>query len=269
MKMYEVGGCVRDEILGLPSKDIDFSVVFDDGDLYQMADIPTRLRPTPFEWMVQELKRMGFEIFLETPEHLTARARFPRGDVSALPAGLVLYSLMTVTADFVLARKESAYSDGRRPDKVEPGTLLDDLARRDFTMNAIAKEPGSPVGNGYYDPFNGIDDISHRLIRCVGDPVERITEDALRAVRALRFAVTKGFKIEGELQKVLLFNENVFDLIETKIADDRIKDELSKMFRFSTTKSLDILYQYPALTEAMFNGRVRLDATLKTKNRGK
>jgi tRNA nucleotidyltransferase (CCA-adding enzyme) len=169
-----------------------------------------------------------------------------------------------MTADFVLARKEGEYTDGRRPDKVEPGTLEDDLARRDFTMNAIAK---SPDDGSYVDPFKGREDIASRLIRAVGDPYERLREDALRAARAVRFSVTKGFEIESELWNALQ-DPMVLDDIQHKISDERIDVELSKMFRHDTVASLFMLGRLPSLTRAMFSGRVSLDSTMKQKGRG-
>lgn len=271
MKMFMVGGAVRDEILGVPSKDIDFTVVLEDGDFRMHRPGVTYLIPPnadPFKMMVRNLEFMGFEIFLESPEFLTVRARFPKKSVR-MNADDALnrfqFAHPNLTADFVLARKESDYTDGRRPDVVMPGTLEDDLARRDFTMNAIAKDTDGTL----IDPFNGVEDIGRRIIRAVGDPSLRMREDALRAVRALRFSVTKGFRIEGELQKVLLFDTAVFDMIADKISDERIQVELSKMFRFNTIKSLNVLSEYPALTSAMFAGSVSLDATMKTKGRGK
>jgi tRNA nucleotidyltransferase/poly(A) polymerase len=258
MEMYEVGGCVRDEILGYKSKDIDFSVVLEEDDFNIFDGV---MKDDPFGVMVQNLREMCFEIFLETPEHFTVRAQFPKGHPVILKAiedaGGNLKAVRTVTADFVLARKDGEYSDGRRPDSVELGTLHDDLARRDFTMNAIAKATDGTL----IDPFNGRKDIEQRLIRAVGDPKERLREDALRAVRALRFSLTKGMRIEGSLQKVLLW--------EVKIADERIAEELSKMFRYDTRDALKILHFYPALTDAMLCGKVSLDATLKQKGRGR
>jgi tRNA nucleotidyltransferase (CCA-adding enzyme) len=246
MKMYEVGGCVRDEILGVPSKDIDFTVVMEKGDEV--------LSPDPFKAMVTYLKTvLGFKIFLETPEYLTVRAKFPKD-----------HERSNLTADFVLARKESGYADGRRPDVVEPGTLEDDLRRRDFTMNAIAKD----ADGTYIDPFNGVQDIEHKIIRAVGIAGDRLREDALRAVRALRFSVTKGFSIDGELHDAM-HHQKVLDAIVNKISDERIQVELSKMFRFDTVESMKILSRYRPLTEAMFAGSVSLDATMKTKGRGK
>lgn len=266
MEIYEVGGCVRDEILGVQSKDIDYSVVLNDGD---MVSRRTRAGqpyvPEPFDVMVELLEAKGFRIFLKTREHLTVRAQFPR--YNGHPA-VIKHGQPGMTADFVLARKEGVYSDGRRPDTVEPGTLHDDLARRDFTMNAIAKFTDKFGDTGYVDPFNGREDISKRLIRAVGNPMDRLTEDALRAVRAVRFAVTKGFMIEPTLVEALR-SRQIADLVDTKISDERIAVELSKMFRYDTFASMQMLSNFPMLTHAIFSGRVSLDATLKTKGRGK
>ena len=242
MQLFEVGGCVRDEILGIPSKDIDFTVVLSP-DNY--AD--------PFGHMVWLLKERGFTIFVESPEFLTARGRFPKNH-SQYP---------NMAADFVLARKESDYSDGRRPDKVVPGTLGDDLKRRDFTVNAIAKD----MAGGLIDPHNGVRDIRLKVIKAVGNPMERLQEDALRALRAVRFSVTKGFHIESTLY-LSIESPVIHDAIVNNISDERIADELSKMFRFDTLKSLSVLKDFPSLSEAIFSGKVSLDATLKTKGRG-
>jgi tRNA nucleotidyltransferase (CCA-adding enzyme) len=248
MRKYLVGGAVRDEILGVRSKDLDYTVVLDESD---------NVLDDPFVYMSQALIKEGFKVFTETPEFLTVRAKFPNDSENK-----------GQTADFVLARKEGIYTDGRRPDKVEIGTLEDDLRRRDFTMNAIAKD----ADGNYIDPFNGRGDIARRLIRAVGDPLERLTEDALRAVRAVRFAVTKGFDIEASLWDALQ-DPVVLDLLVNKISDERIgaaqDGELSKMFRFDTVASLNLLSRMPLLTEAVFAGSVSLDSTMKTKGRGK
>jgi len=107
IKLFEVGGHVRDGLLGIKSKDIDMAV-----------EAPS------WEAMREFVKHNTKKIFLEKEEFLTIRAMGHDG----LPK------------DFVLCRKDGAYSDGRRPDTVEAGTIFDDLARRDFTVNAIAKE---------------------------------------------------------------------------------------------------------------------------------
>lgn len=257
MKMYMVGGACRDEILGIPSKDIDFSVVLDE------AEIGPRMAGgmTPYEVMVSNLGKMGVKIIRDKEgipvgaEFVTARGIAPKN--FPVHPGRAL--------DFVLARKEGTYSDGRRPDIVEPGTLEDDLARRDFTMNAIAKD----TDGNLIDPFNGVQAIKDRVIYAVGDPMERLTEDALRALRAVRFAVTKGFDIDGKLEAAME-HPDVLDAIRNKISDERIKDELSKMFRFNTSLAGEALWVwFPYLGDVCFSGSVSLDATMKTKGRGK
>jgi tRNA nucleotidyltransferase/poly(A) polymerase len=243
MNLYEVGGCVRDELLGIKSKDIDFAVVLDSG---SYSD--------PFAWMIDELWNSGFSLFKETikPEFFTARGLFPK-DHPVYPGK---------PADFVLARKESGYSDGRRPDSVKAGTLEDDLARRDFTMNAIAKTPAG----GYIDPHGGMLDIQRKIVRAVGDPFERLSEDPLRALRALRFTVTKGFSLDFNL--ALTLREGSIAEGVAGVSDERITKELSEMFRFDTTLSLLTLSAFPTLMAAAFSGKVSLDATMKQKGRG-
>lgn len=262
MEFFEVGGCVRDEIMGVKSSDIDFTVVLDPDEVTpRIGKGGKRIERTPFEVMNDELVRKGFKIFLRTPEFLTIRAQFPK--FTGHP-GLVGAERKNLTADFVLARKESDYTDGRRPDKVEVGTLMDDLRRRDFTMNAIAKDS---EGN-LIDPFDGQKDIARKTIRCVGDPMDRLTEDALRAVRALRFSVTKGFFIEVNLQFAMQ-SDDVLDAIVNKISDERIQAELSKALRFNSFSTVTRMAKYRKLTEAMLSGSVSLDATMKTRGRGR
>lgn len=247
MKMYSVGGCVRDEIMGRKSNDVDFSVVLSPDEIPDpnLLAVPA----DPFKVMVRKLEEDGIRIIRNEKtgevigaEHLTARGISPtRGAV-----------------DFVLARRDGDYSDGRRPDSVEIGTLDDDLARRDFRMNAIAKDA---AGN-FVDPFNGRQDINERVIRAVGNAFDRLSEDALRAVRALRFSVTLGFRIDHEVAFAMQ-SAAVLNSIQTKIADERIKDELHKMFKFDTMKSLNALHDFPLLTQALFDGQVWLAPTMK------
>lgn len=265
MKMFQVGGCIRDEILGIPSKDIDFTVVLepeDFADPFLRVDVEI----DPFKVMEKELTKRGFKIFLSTPEFFTVRAQFPEGDGGfdvQRAGGPAKPGRKRLTADFVLARKEGTYTDGRRPDSVTIGSLEDDLARRDFTMNAIAKDD---EGN-LIDPFGGQRDIAMGIISAVGDAGDRFREDALRAVRALRFSVTKNMVLDPNV-RFAMQNVAVLDAIENKISDERIKDELSKMFKFDTVASVLALNEFPALTRAMFTGKVSLDATMKTKGRG-
>jgi tRNA nucleotidyltransferase (CCA-adding enzyme) len=250
MEIYEVGGCVRDEMLGIPSKDIDFSVVLTPSDFPAPGTAVTE--PDPYNIMVRALEKDGNRIIRDKmgmpigAEYMTVRAINPtRGAV-----------------DYVLARKDGEYGDGRRPDSVEIGTLYDDLARRDFTMNAIAKDSEG----AYIDPFNGVQDIRDGVIRAVGEPWDRLTEDALRAVRAVRFAVTKRMRIDRSLE-FAMESAAVLDALMTKIADERKREELNRMFAFDSLATIYTLANYPMLTNAIFAGSLSLEATMK--QRGK
>ncbi|MFC4410942.1 CCA tRNA nucleotidyltransferase [Chungangia koreensis] len=120
-------------------------------------------------------------------------------------------------------RTESSYSDHRRPDEVHfVKSLKEDLKRRDFTMNALAINSDGHV----MDYFSGKEDIHHQIIRCVGNPEERFSEDALRMLRAVRFAAQLNFDIENEtLRAIRKLAQSI-----TFIAVERIKVELDKIF---------------------------------------
>ena len=119
-------------------------------------------------------------------------------------------------------RSDGNYSDGRRPDDVAfSKSIEDDLSRRDFTMNAIAY----CVETGIIDPFDGMADIERSLIRCVGEPDRRFTEDGLRVLRAVRLSATLGFDIEPETEKSIYRHLHMLD----KVSNERIRDELCKM----------------------------------------
>src|SRR5258706_480133 len=222
IKIYRVGGAVRDSIMGLKSKDIDYSV-----------------EAESFDAMRDYIVSIGGQIFLETPNFLTIRARVGRE-----------------SADYVLARKDNDYSDGRRPDSVEPGTLYDDLARRDFTMNAIAID-----SQGYYiDPFYGIIDIGQRIIRCVGKAEDRISEDWLRLLRAARFSITKDMKIDSTITK--FFDDNyATSHLAKSVSEERIREETSKMIQADTRVSIKFFGQYPKMSYACFGGGIWLKPT--------
>lgn len=221
IRTFKVGGVVRDMFLNVKSKDIDYAV-----EVSGTSDVPTG-----FSIMRDYIKSMGGVIFLETPEHVTIRARV--GDEAA---------------DYVLCRRDGSYSDGRRPDEVFVGTIDDDLARRDFTMNAIAvMEDGS-----IYDPFGGQYDIEQKFIRCVGRTADRMREDSLRLVRAARFSITKGFRIHSEISE--MFDSATWMERLSMISEDRIRDEVEKMFRFDTIRTIAFFGCYPFFAEACFGG---------------
>jgi putative nucleotidyltransferase with HDIG domain len=121
-------------------------------------------------------------------------------------------------------RTESTYRDGRRPDQVEyVASISEDLARRDFTMNAIAVP--LPHGQPVTDPFDGAGDITRRVIRCVGAARERFGEDGLRPLRAVRFAAQLGFTIEEHTLNAIRPSLPV----TAKVSPERVRDELDKM----------------------------------------
>lgn len=106
-------------------------------------------------------------------------------------------------------RKEEEYTDHRHPDQVRfVKDLRSDLARRDLTINAIAYSPKL----GYIDPFGGMEDLKKKLIKTVGDPEKRFEEDALRMVRAHRFAAVLGFSIDESTQKAIEKKQASFNL---------------------------------------------------------
>jgi len=229
IRIFQVGGSVRDKLLGVKSKDIDYSV-----------EAPS------YEAMREYILSKG-KIYLETPRYFTIRAHVDDlGD-----------------ADFVLCRKDGSYSDARRPDTVEVGTLLNDLARRDFTMNAIAID----VTDGtILDPFDGSGDIQKRIIRCVGKAEDRFSEDALRMLRALRFAITKNMLLDQDIRKAF-GDGRLLDLLRNKISMERKKDELHKMFKHDTPRTLMYLnISYATLGDVLFEGtKLWLEPTLKEK----
>lgn len=118
-------------------------------------------------------------------------------------------------------RKEGKYSDLRHPDKIEWAKILDeDLARRDFTINAIA------LGDKIIDPFGGQEDLKKKIIKAVGDPEKRFQEDALRLMRAVRIATQLGFTIEEKTWAAIWENASLIK----NISSERIRDELTRIF---------------------------------------
>ena len=241
-KIYEVGGCVRDEFLNLKSKDIDFSFVLDNLD---------RTVEEGFQIMTDWLKHRNFDIFLSTPDCFTICARFPSDHQHA---GLV--------ADFVMARKEVGIIEGTRRQQLELGTLEDDLRRRDFTMNAIANDSKNQI----IDPFNGVQAIIDRTIDTPQDPMVTFMDDPLRMLRAIRFSITKGFKIAPRVLEAMKQPDLISRLKET-VSSERIQAELQKAFNHDTLKTLRVLNQVdkdlPGFLEACFDSGLRLEPTFK------
>ncbi|WP_302964770.1 CCA tRNA nucleotidyltransferase [uncultured Adlercreutzia sp.] len=138
----------------------------------------------------------------------------------------VAHGTLTVICDgepleITTYRLDGAYSDGRHPDAVTPAaTIEEDLERRDFTINALAYHPD----RGIIDPFGGAADIERGVIRCVGDPLRRFSEDALRILRACRFASQLGFAIEEATFDAMMASKHLL----RKVSGERVYRELER-----------------------------------------
>lgn len=195
-----VGGSVRDRLLGLPLENWDAA---------------TSARP---------------ERIAALFENASWANRFGTVTVGRDPA-------VEVTS----YRAEAGYSDRRRPDDVRFGvSLTDDLARRDFTINAMAWVPTDlPSGTGrVVDPFGGARDLDDRLLRTVGDPGDRFAEDALRLIRAARFAGRFEMRIEPATEAAIV---ELAPTVAT-VSQERIRDELLRMLRLDPKPSRALLH---------------------------
>jgi tRNA nucleotidyltransferase/poly(A) polymerase len=242
-KFYEVGGKVRDELLGLESKDVDY-VAVPESELLSEIKCPEKM----FDVLFQFLQGGGFQIFLSTPECYTIRAKFPDGHK---------YSGV---ADFVMARKEVGYKVGTRTPIIEPGTLYDDLLRRDFTVNAMAKgEDGEII-----DFFDGMSHIKQRILVTPMDCKLTFDDDPLRILRAIRFSITKKFYIGAYMHSVMEKYE--YEEKMGVVSIERVREELLKCFQYDTRKTLDALEEFIDLRNYIFSsGALWLKPTLETR----
>lgn len=241
-EIYLVGGAVRDFLLSLQSKDLDYTYVADNTESIEAA----------YSEMKKYMLSEGFNIFLETPDCLTIRAKFPD---SSEYKGLV--------GDFVLARKESGnYYPGTRKPIVIPGTLKDDLSRRDFTVNALAQctKTGELI-----DLFNGKEHIKAKWLTTPLPAMETFLDDSLRVIRLLRFSIQLGFTINPYILDVI--HEEVDLLVDkTKetVSADRIRQELGKAFKVDSYATFNKLQLFPSkLVETWFPEGMWLQPTFK------
>lgn len=182
---YIVGGSVRDFLMGLTPADYD---------------IATSATPQQTEKLFADKK--------------TVETGLKHGTVTVIYDGMPL--------EITTFRTENEYSDGRHPDSVHfAKTYRQDAMRRDFTVNAMAYNPSE----GVIDFFDGRSDIENRVIRCVGSPDTRFKEDALRIMRAVRFAAVCGFDIESETAAAARRNKSAL----SHISGERILAELKKL----------------------------------------
>jgi tRNA nucleotidyltransferase/poly(A) polymerase len=229
-KIFKVGGCVRDGLLGIKTKDIDFTFVLDD--LNKTVE-------EGFKEMEQWMIEQGFTIFLSVPEMFTIRAKFPSD-----------HKFAKLDADFVMARKEVGYVEGTRRPILELGTLEDDLVRRDFTVNAMAEdEDGNLI-----DLFNGVDHLKFKMLITPLDTNVTMNDDPLRLIRALRFSITKDFRISDDIWNEL----NNFDYDEKMgvVSIERIREELLKCFKHDTLKTLAKLNEFKYLRDYVFKNNI-------------
>ncbi len=198
-----VGGAVRDELLGRPHAD---------------WDLATKLLP---QAVMERARTAGLKVI-------------PTG----LQHGTVTVILEDRPVEVTTFRSDGDYLDGRRPESVRLGVdLIEDLSRRDFTINAMAL----PVGGGdLVDPFGGRTDLAARVIRAVGDPLQRFGEDGLRTLRACRFASQLGFEVEPATLAAIPQRLGV----ARKVAVERVFTELDKLLRGAEPqRGLDLLAQ--------------------------
>ncbi len=226
-KEYLVGGAVRDEILGLSNKDLDYVFVFDDLDENQTAE-------ECFNEMCQNIQDRG-EIFLSTPSCYTIRYKDRE---------------TKEVKDVVMARKEVGYIPGTRTPIVKPGTLYDDLERRDATLNALAKDENGEI----IDYFNGLTHLKYGILRTPLDPIKTFDDDPLRIIRFVRFSITKGFTIPDDIWKVM----STYDYVNKMgvVSTERIREELLKCFKYDTLKTLRTLNEYPGLMNYIFKNNL-------------
>lgn len=211
-RAWVVGGCVRDTLRGEQVND---------------WDVATTALPQKVQKTFRRVIPTGIE----------------HGTVTVLWKGEA-YEVTTL-------RGEGAYTDGRRPDSVVFVDDIDrDLARRDFTVNAIAYDP---VEGRVADPFGGLDDMRGEVLRAVGDPSERFQEDGLRILRGARFVATLGFELEAATEAAFRGALDTF----RKVSPERVRDEWMKAMKASTpSRAFEVMRRtgilevtYPELLE--------------------
>jgi len=189
VQVFAIGGFVRDIFLKRPSKDIDI-VVLGNG--------------------------------IDFAEHVASHLNVKLAVFKSFGTAMLRYQ--DVEVEFVGARKESYRSQSRKP-IVENGTLDDDQKRRDFTINALAIALHPDQFGQLIDPFNGMADLEHKLIRTPLNPEETFSDDPLRMMRAVRFAAQLGFTIENTAVEAIKTNKDRIRIV----SQERVTDELNKI----------------------------------------
>lgn len=221
VETYLIGGFVRDKILDRETKDADIVCV---GDGIELAKETARqFNPAP---QVDYFKNFG-------TAHINVTNDF---DI-----------------EFVGARKESYQFDSRKPE-VEPGTIVDDQNRRDFTINALAISLNKKDYGKLIDPFNGMKDLGDKIIRTPLEPAETFSDDPLRMMRAIRFATQLNFIIEEKTWQGIKDSAPRIKII----SQERITDELNKIIASPKPSiGFDLLYK-SGLLQIIFPAMVDL-----------
>jgi len=207
-KAYIVGGCVRDFLRGVEPED---------------WDVATSAKP-------EEIQKIFPKSFYEN-KFLTVTVQTGSPKLKELKEDKPSFRPFTDVREIEVTtyRKEAKYTDKRHPDEIKfAKTIEEDLARRDFTVNAMALLPTPGVGKvKIIDPFNGQNDLNDKIIRAVGRAEDRFNEDALRMMRAVRFSVTlgEGWKVEEKTAEAIKKNGPWLQAI----SKERIRDELTKI----------------------------------------
>lgn len=167
------------------------------------------------------------------------KSLFKRVIETGIQHGTVTVVLDRISYEVTTYRSEQGYSDGRRPDQVQFGiSLEEDIERRDFTMNSIALDI---MRKKVIDLQHGIQDISEQIIKTIGDPILRFSEDGLRPIRGIRFASTLGFSIHSDTEAAFLPTKE----ITKKIAVERFQVELGKILQSKNPRiGMDLLIKY-------------------------
>lgn len=202
IEAYVVGGAVRDALLDRPTTDIDFVTIGEGSGL--------RLAKAVAKWMGGQQVHV-YENFG------TAAIRVPGADYGGAEDE-------TFVLEFVGARKESYRRDSRKPE-VEPGTLEEDQARRDFTINSLAIALNDERFGNLLDPFGGMIDLVGQKLRTPLDPRQTFEDDPLRMLRAARFAAQLGFEIELDVRRAMREKSPRIDIV----SQERITDEITKI----------------------------------------
>ena len=202
---YCVGGCVRDDCLGL--------------------------QPADFDLCTSALPEQTEAVFSDKQLVLAGKKH---GTVGVITGGAVV--------EITTFRTEGAYKDNRHPDWVAFVPDVEaDLARRDFTVNAMAWSPS----RGFADPFGGRNDLRNKVLRAVGDPAERFREDSLRILRGVRFAVRFGLTVEKTTMEAMVRQAPLME----NLARERVFEELCKLLPLVTAE--DLLRFAPILGEVL------------------